>query len=61
MENIKLVLMEEKEVEGITNIIRKALSEEDAEAAKKGYLHHFFWVQFLFYHVEAREYLKLKI
>ncbi len=42
MENIKLVLMEEKEVEGITNIIRKALSEKDAQAAKKGYLHYFF-------------------
>lgn len=42
MENIKLVPMEKKEVERITNIIRKALSEEDAEAAKIGYLHHFF-------------------
>jgi len=42
MKNIKLVRMEEKDVEKITNIIRTALSEEDAEAAKKGYLHHFF-------------------
>ena len=40
MEDIKLVPMEEKDVEEITHIIRKALSEEDAQAAKKGYLHY---------------------